>query len=389
LLFSSFQPATSSSSKDFYRTNDGNCGASKLANTTILCNSNEHAYFKTTVAKTKQTVTPVATSSRNDSPNLEETRSSGLSFIRKSIEGQNLSQQTTDIIVSSWRPKTSKQYQCYLKQWEGFCSQRTLDPFRSNVRTVLMFLTQLFEKGVGYSAINTAKSALSTVINLEDSVIGTLGQHALVKRFMRGVYNQRPSLPRYTHTWDVKTVLDYLESINIGNISLKDLTLKLTMLLALVSGQRVQTLHTLSVNNVKCVEDNVEIKVTALLKQSKPGKHLSVLTFEKFSNENLCVVIHLLKYIKMTTDIREDDRLLISFHKPHKSVSASTISRWIKTVMSSSGIDTEIFKSHSTRSASTSASVAQGVPVSQIMEKVGWRSAKTFQKFYNRSDNIL
>ena len=57
--------------------------------------------------------------------------------------------------------------------------------------------------------------------------------------------------------------------------------------------------------------------------------------------------------------------------------------------MSESGIDISVFRPHSTRSASTSASVAQGIPIVDIMKNVGWSSARTFQKFYNRSETIV
>ncbi|ESP01853.1 hypothetical protein LOTGIDRAFT_99731, partial [Lottia gigantea] len=40
-----------------------------------------------------------------------------------------------------------------------------------------------------------------------------LGKHPLICRFLKGVFELRPSLPRYTHTWDVDIVLRYLSSL--------------------------------------------------------------------------------------------------------------------------------------------------------------------------------
>lgn len=60
---------------------------------------------------------------------------------------------------------------------------------------------------------------------------------------MRGLFNLRPSLPRYSATWDVNTVLTYISSLKlVHTLSLKTLTLKLVTLLAILTGQRVQTL---------------------------------------------------------------------------------------------------------------------------------------------------
>ncbi|CAC5367449.1 unnamed protein product [Mytilus coruscus] len=47
--------------------------------------------------------------------------------------------------------------------------------------------------------------------------------------------------------------------------------------------------------------------------------------------------------------------------KPYKPVTKSTIARWVKTVMKSSGINIECFGPHSCRSASTSAALGQGL----------------------------
>ena len=60
---------------------------------------------------------------------------------------------------------------------------------------------------------------------------------------MRGVFNLRPPIPRYEEIWDVRIVLNYLRQLSPAkDLPLKSLTLKVCMLVALVSGQRVQTL---------------------------------------------------------------------------------------------------------------------------------------------------
>ena len=54
-------------------------------------------------------------------------------------------------------------YASYLTRWNKFCVQRQCDPLRLPVDMVLQFLT-LYEEGLGYSAINTARTALSAVV---------------------------------------------------------------------------------------------------------------------------------------------------------------------------------------------------------------------------------
>ena len=149
---------------------------------------------------------------------------------------------TFNIIWASWRPSTRKQYACYLTKWQAFCTDWSCDPFRPFVNLVLQFLTSLYEAGLGYSTINTARSALSTVVFMPDNC--TIGSHPLIIRFIKGIFELRTPKPRHTHTWDVGEVLNYFKSLKGNNLlSLKDLTMKVSAILLLVSAQRVQTIH--------------------------------------------------------------------------------------------------------------------------------------------------
>ncbi|CAC5365270.1 unnamed protein product [Mytilus coruscus] len=92
------------------------------------------------------------------------------------------------------------------------------------------------------------------------------------------------------------------------------------------------------------------------------------------------------EYVRKTETLRnKEQKVFISTVKPYKPVTKSTIARWVKTVMKSSGINIECFGPHSCRSASTSAALGQGLKLDTIMKSAGWKSAKTFQKFYNKT----
>ena len=69
------------------------------------------------------------------------------------------------------------------------------------------------------------------------------------------------------------------------------------MLLALLSGQRGQTLHLLDIRNVYITNDSVKIVIGDLLKTSRPNKHLGELNFAAFPhNDSLCIVSVLQNY---------------------------------------------------------------------------------------------
>lgn len=141
------------------------------------------------------------------------------------------------------------------------------------------------------------------------------------------------------------------------------------MLCALSSAQREQTLCALDLNNLTESESCLNFVITDRLKNSKPGKS-TVVTFECLPNKpKICTKCTLNEYISRTSAFRGTDphlcvsKLFTSYVKPRKQVCTGTLARWIKSVLTSSGVHTSVFKAHSVRSASTSYVYAKGVPI--------------------------
>ena len=276
-------------------------------------------------------------------------------LIRANLTSKGLSRTASDVILQAWNPGTKKQYKSYLQRWELYCREQKINPLSASVVDGINFLGDLYQKPLSYSAINTARSALSTVIFPAEG--GTFGNHPLVTQFLKGVFTVRTSLPRYQEIWDVSTVLSYLKMLHLPeNLSLQLLTLKTTMLLVLLSGQRCQTIHALDVSHVTLTDENCIFYVQKLLKTSRPGKHLGRLEFRNFDEDKkLCIVTVLKEYVHRTQLTRGNfTQLLLSYCKPFKPVCTDTIARWLKKVLENAGINITKYGAHSTRAAVTS-----------------------------------
>ena len=139
------------------------------------------------------------------------------------------------------------------------------------------FLTELYKLGLSYSSINTARCALSAILVNSASSNSTFGQHVDVKRFMKSIFQsiRRPALPRYNKTWDVNTMLQHLLSLKDTNeLSLKDITLVLVILVALTTAQRGQSLHLMDIVNMVQEKDTLTFMLASSVKQTKPGRPL-------------------------------------------------------------------------------------------------------------------
>ncbi|CAH2098699.1 unnamed protein product [Euphydryas editha] len=254
-------------------------------------------------------------------------------------------------MLASLSGNTKKQYNVTYKLWWQFCLDRNISNFESTVATVISFLTNEFNKGASY---------------------GTLNSH---------------SKPKYNYSWDPQLVLNHISSwFPNRNINLEQLTKKLVILLALCTAQRVQTLSLINLNNIYFSDSGAKIFITDLIKTSAPGRDQPLLILPYFKeNISICPATALSDYIYVTKHLRnkEDNRLILTFKKPNKPATTQTISRWIKNVLSESGVNISIFSAHSTRHASTSTACASGVCVDNIRKTAGWtKHSESFARFY-------
>ena len=266
----------------------------------------------------------------------------------------------------------------------GLAGVRKSNPLSASIGTVSQFLTSLYASGLSYSTVNTYRSAISMTHLPIDGV--PVGSHYLIKRLMKGIFNKRPPVPRYVISWPVEKVLRYLKIMpGYDQISLKLLTWKTAILIALVSADRGDAIAALSTEYMIKDSEGYHFLVSKPTKCTRPGRGIKQIDLPKFTKDRrICVVYCLDKYLRATKRLRVDKQLFISYVKPHRSVTRTSIAPWIKLIMQKSGIHVSIFQPHSTRSASTSTAFQQGVSVPDILKKADWSNASVFHRFYNR-----
>ncbi len=81
------------------------------------------------------------------------------------------------IIMDSWKPGTRKRYQSTWNKWLTFCTTQA---------------------GCGSSAICAARSALSSLVTIENC--NDIASHVLVKRFMKGIFYRHLPEAKYSST---------------------------------------------------------------------------------------------------------------------------------------------------------------------------------------------
>ena len=274
--------------------------------------------------------------------------------------------------MDAWRPTTKKIYSTYINKWVKFCVEKDVNVLQPSLPQACRFLRCLATSGLGYGALNTARCALSTI--LPTFGCQSFGTHPYVCWIIKGSYERNPPKARYSHFWDVNKVFNLLKDWGPSSkLSLNQLSMKVTMLLLLVSSQRGQTIKNLSTEGIIVESEKVIFKMKSLLKHNRLGDRLEVIEFKAFAEcKRLCVVRCLKEYLKRTEKERRHSQLLLSFVRPFGPISRDTLARWTLRVLAYAGIDTERYGGHSTRGASTSAAKRLGVPINLILKQASW-----------------
>ena len=362
------------------------CGT-HLASTTMVATATEPPDRTSSPPAELQTPPEGPSSPSENSSNVPQTTLSRVSCLRGQYQAMGIPDNVTEILLSASRQSTRKTYQSAWRRWSGWCVKRKIDPLSAPLTDILLYLTEYFNSGAAYRSVNVARSAISTSHAKLNGL--PVGQNPLVIQLLKGMFNNRPPKPRYSHTWEVSSVTKYLASLGSNrSLSLKQLSWKLAMLLSLTCPERVSALTKLDLRHCHILPEGVEFMLSSPRKRGKADQ-LPKAFFARFpSNSKLCPVETLRCYLKATRTIRptlpssKPDPLFISYVKPHKPISAPSLARWLRSLLKASGVNSDVFKAHSVRGASTTAAANSNVPLSEILKMADWSSPSTFQKFY-------
>mmetsp|Transcript_17847 Transcript_17847/g.28286 ORF Transcript_17847/g.28286 Transcript_17847/m.28286 type:complete len:526 (-) Transcript_17847:59-1636(-) len=102
----------------------------------------------------------------------------------------------------------------------------------------------------------------------------------------------------------------------------------------------------------------------------------------------ICPATLLFRYISITKDtvlhLPSPAPVLVGLVKPHRPLSASRIASLTKVIMARHGVDTTVFKAHSTRGAGLEAQKDLGLPSEVSCEVGSWKNSEAFDKHYKR-----
>ena len=128
-------------------TYDDPCNSS-LAITTVVPRSNEN------VDATNNFTDPEERSlkkpkGRNSSPCPKENfKFSSMDGLGARLQKEGVSREASNLIIKSRRSSSNSNYESAWGKWAGWCAEKKIDPFCSNINQILELLSQLFQNGL-------------------------------------------------------------------------------------------------------------------------------------------------------------------------------------------------------------------------------------------------
>lgn len=317
---------------------------------------------------------------------------------------------TEQVVKTIQAARAGSTIACYRTKWLGFqhwCEGRDADPLTCSVGDILSFLQLLVDRGLSHATVKVYAAAISSCH--EGLGGGPVFAHPLVKRFLQGVRRLRPATRTSVPQWELPLVLEALTRDPyepLDRSSLKALSFKTALLLALTSAKRVSELCALSVHpsclllRGDCSGAVLKPNPSFVPKNIRSSFRSRIIQLEAFhppphgdSREAklhlLCPVRALTYYVDRTAAVRNTDQLFVCYddRMAGRALSKKRLAKWlcegICSAYAQAGREPPtVVRAHSTRSVATSTALFSGTSVEDICTAASWSSPCPFIRFY-------
>ena len=329
--------------------------------------------------------------------------------IKSAVVNKGFSQQVAKHVSCAVTDSSRRVYQSRWAKFCQWCQKNNINEMEQTIPVIADFLVYLFEEEeASTNTIKGYRTALSRTLlySCDEDISNSVVLTDLIKAFER----ERPMRAVEFPKWDLRLVLEMLSKEPfepLSQASLKLLTFKTVMLIALASASRRGEIHALDVKLITQMENWKYVKLAPNPKFL--AKNFDYATgnrnFEGFVIESLkhrlgpgleqdallCPVRALRYYLHRTENKRKETTQLFIAINGSKPVCKNTISSWLKQTvkMAYQDCDEEVLKklnikAHEVRAIATSTAFYGNTAMSDLLKAVRWAAQTTFTTYYLR-----
>ena len=223
-----------------------------------------------------------------------------------------------------------------------------------------------------------------------------VGEHRLLIRLLKGVFNKRPPARKEVPGWDLAVVLKGLRKPPfepLKSAPMKFVSWKAAFLTAICTAARSSDLHRFGHApphlRFKDKQGSVVLTPRTLKKQCRPGHSFKESTLVKFGEDRKLDPVRAIKiYLERVASRRgSTPNLFLTIGKDGKPASSQTLAKWLSSTISQTFESEQKTLSgphnaHTLRAVSTSMAKLKGVSPQAILDAADWSSESTFARFY-------
>jgi hypothetical protein len=294
-----------------------------------------------------------------------------------------LSPEAFATLSQAWKFATKSQYEFAWSQWLRFVKHQPfpLDPLRPPPPAFINYLQSLLSKDLKPATVATRKSALLTL--MDSAAAGQIRANDQFQFFIQGMFKAQPSV-QGASVWDAQPVLDKLSKYIFPHSSPYFFGRHLALLIQLFGGRRVHDLTLLTIHPTKLlfVDNQVWLQPNFGSKTDRYAKIQGPMKFVDGEHPLLSVPSLLRDYLALTAEMRGScQALFIDPKNTQEKASIYKLRYWLKSLLEECGVGDS---PGSTRPATATAGLLQGLTVEQVLERGNWASARTMFVHYFR-----
>lgn len=290
-------------------------------------------------------------------------------------------EQDIELLQSSWRASTLKSYKSAWNRWREWTKINSLDSNNPTPESLARFLCYLSSScELAPKTVALHKSVVATFSHPGQSEV--LSSSPIVRRVMKAIQLKKPTQKQ--QTWDVSIVIEWMLANPPKEDSLFEISRYVALMLVLSSGRRIHDLTLLRISN-----ENMERRGNSIIFWPVFGSKTDSVAHRqsgwqiKKGEISFDPVFWIEKLIQVSNHrrnaLKNEAALFISTRGQVKAASRAVIAGWIRTAFKAVGIEAT---PGSVRSAVSSNSWENNLPIEDLLARGNWKSSNTFFKYY-------
>lgn len=333
------------------------------------------------ISNTKSSTSPVGPCNGPSSSRSKQFEFGGLEDSGWATQLSEWRKEDIELLRSSWRSSTLKSYKAAWCRWKKWAQENELNANNPSPDILARFLCYLSSCcKLAPNTIALHKSVVTTFANPGSSE--TIGSSPIVRRVMKAIQLKRP-LSRQP-IWDISAIIEWIFSNPPKEDSIFEVSRYVALILVLASGRRIHDLTLLHITDghMEKRDDSIIFwpifgSKTDSISHKQSGWQI------KGNGNGFDPVSWIEKLILISNPRREAienlSTLFISTRGRVKAASRSIIAGWIRTAFKEVGIHAS---PGSIRSAVSSNSWENNLPLEDLLARGNWKRKDTFFKYY-------